>query len=183
MELTHAGILENSLWDDLQVTPPAGINPTGGASAMTVIADANGYLGCLQADAVNETCVVNFQIPHTYQIGTDIHPHIHVVRNDGADNTGTVEFTARFRHIPLQGDAGAWVSGGAGATSIQPADGANKTGLIYWVLSDATYHIGISDIIICDITRSGVTTGSVAITSADIHGQLGQAGSRQEGVL
>jgi hypothetical protein len=181
--LAHRGITEQGLWDDLCVIPPFAINPTGPAGSMTVITDAAGYLGCLQADAVNEGMVVNFQVPHRYLLGTDLKPHIHVVRNDGADNIGNVEFDAVFRVIPLNGTAGAWTVAANGATTEQPVDGADKSGTISWTLANATYNFNISDVIVCYVRRSGITTGSVAITSADLHGQIGQIGSRLEGSL
>ena len=175
--------LTTGVWDDLCVIPPAGINPVGPDGSMTVISDGADYLGCIQADASNESCVINFQIPHGYQAGTDVKPHIHVVRNDGADNIGNVEFEARFRHCPLHGTAGAWSGYGNGGITEQPADGAGKTGIIEWTLADATYHFGISDIIICHIRRNGTTTGSVAITSADLHGTRVRLGSASEGAI
>lgn len=170
-----------SLWDDLCVIPPAGINPTGPDGSMTVISDTAGYLGCLQADAIGESCTVVFQLPHRYMENTDIKPHIHVIRNDATDNTGNVEFEAKFRVTPVIGAASAWTAYVAGDTTNQPADGANNAGMISWTLSDATYNFGISYIIIMVIRRSGTTTGSIALTSADIHGQIGQMGSRTPG--
>lgn len=181
--IAHRGITEQGLWDDLNVVPPAAINPIGPAGSMTVITDAAGYLGCLQADAVDEGLVVNFQVPHRYLLGTDLHPHIHVARNDGADNTGNIEFDAVFRVIPLQGTAFDWTVAANGDTTEQPADGAGKSGVISWSLANSTYNFNISDIIVCYIRRSGLTTGSVAITSADLHGQVGQIGSRTEDTL
>lgn len=182
-DVAHRGITETDLWDDCCVVPPAGINPAGPDGTMTVITDAAGYLGCLQADAVGESCVVNLQLNHKYQVGTDIHPHIHIVRNDGSDNTGTCEFQADFRHLPLQGTASAWTGLIDGITTLQPADGADKTGLVEWELADATYHFGVSDIIVMIVRRKALATGSIALTSADMHIKQGQFGSRQEGAL
>lgn len=179
----HRGITEQGLWDDLITIPPSGLNPSGPDGSATVITDAAGYLGCLQFDAVGESATVVFQLPHRYMLGTDIKPHIHVVRNDGADNTGNVEFEANFRVVPLQGDAFAWTGLVAGATDLQPGDGADKTGLIAWTLANSTYNFGISDCIVMLIRRSGTTTGSVALMSADVHGQVGQIGSRTQGAL
>lgn len=173
----------DSLWDDLTVIPPSAINPNGPDGSMSVITDAADYLGCLQADAVGESCVVVFQLPHTYQIGTDVKPHIHVVRNDGSDNIGNVEFEAKFRVIPLRGTAFAWTAYSDGDTGVQPDDGAGKSGIIRWTLANSTYNFGISDQIIMVVKRKALTTGSVAITSADVHGQKGQYGSTSEASL
>lgn len=171
------------LWDDLNVIPAAGINPNGPDNPATVINDPAGYFGCLQFDAIGESSFVAFQIPHTYLLGTDIHPHIHVVRNDAVDNTGDVEFTANFRVLQLIGNVFAWTGMTAGDKTLQPVNGADKTGLIEWELSNAVYNFNISYIILMAIRRSGLATGSVAVTSADIHGQKGQFGSVNEGSL
>jgi hypothetical protein len=172
---------QNYVWEDGCVIPPSGLNPTGPDGSASVITDAAGYLGCLQFDAVGESATVNFQIPHSHAPGTDVHPHIHVVRNDPSDNTGNVEFQANFRVIPLKGTAFAWTGLVAGSTTLQPADGANESGLIGWVLANSTYNFGPSDIIVCVIRRSGTTTGSIALTSADLHVQKGPFGTVNEG--
>lgn len=172
---------QNYLWDDGCVIPPSAINPVGPDAAMTVISDTGGYFGSLQADAIGESCVVNFQIPHSYALGTDVKPHIHVVRNDGSDNTGNVEFEGKFRVIPLHGTAFAWTAYSDGSTTVQPADGADKSGLISWTLANSTYSFGVSDIIICAFRRKALTTGSIAIISADLHIQKGPFGTVAEG--
>jgi len=184
--LPHRGITEQGLWDDLCVITPSGINPIGPDGDMTVITATGDtdYPGCLLADAVGESCTITgLQVPHRYLLGTDIHPHIHVVRHDGIDNAGNVEFEARLRHLPLQGTASAWTGWTAGNTAEQPADGDNETGVITWAMADATYNFGISSIIHMQVRRSGLTTGAVILTSADLHGQVGQIGSRSEGAL
>lgn len=66
---------------------------------------------------------------------------------------------------------------------IQPADGADKSGLVKWTLAYSTYSFGVGDIIVCIIRRSGLTTGSLAVTSADLHVIKGQFGSREPGSL
>lgn len=137
----------------------------------------------LQFSSVGQSSTGVFQLNHKYQIGTDIHPHIHVVRNDGTDNTGNVEFEAKFRVLPLRGTASAWTAFIAGDTTLQPTDGANQTGIISWSLPFSTYNFNISSQIIMVLRRSGVTTGSIAVGSHDIHGQHAQNGSPYEGSL
>ena len=116
-------------------------------------------------------------------MGTDIHPHIHIARNDAVDNTGNCEFTANFRVIQLIGTTFAWTGMIAGDVTLQPADGAGNSGIIGWELQDATYTFNISYIILMTIRRSGLATGSIALLSCDIHGQKGQFGSVNEGSL
>lgn len=174
---------DDGLWDDLSVISPQGVNPTGPDANATVILDPADYYGCLQFDAIGESASVTFQIPHIYKIGTDIKPHIHVVRNDPTDNTGNVEFEAKFRVVPLRGAAFAWTAYSDGDVGVQPADGAGQSGIIRWTLANSTYNFGISDQIIMIIRRKALATGSIALTSADIHGQKGQLGSRSEASL
>lgn len=183
MSPVQQGGMPRGLWDDICTLSPTAVNPTGPDGSMTVITDPAGYIGALQADAIGESCVVVWQLDHRYQLGTDIHPHIHVVRNDGTDNAGDVEFEAKFRVVPLRGAAFAWTANIAGGTALQPADGADQSGIITWALSNATYNFGISDRIYAVIRRSGLATGSVAVDSLDVHGQLGQMGSTNEASL
>jgi hypothetical protein len=172
---------QNYVWDDCSVISPSAINPVGPDGAMTVINDAAGYYGALLSDAVGESCTFQLQVGHQHAVGTDVHPHIHVVRCDATDNTGNCEFELNARVIPLKGDAFAWTGNVAGATTSQPADGADKSGLVTWVLADATYHFGPSDIILCVVRRSGTTTGAIALTSADLHIRKGPFGTVNEG--
>ena len=172
---------QNYVWEDCSVISPSAINPTGPDGSMTVITNAAGYLGCLLSDAVGESCTFQLQISHQHAPGTDVHPHIHIVRCDGSDNTGNCEFELNARVIPLKGAAFAWTGNVAGATTSQPADGANQSGLITWSLANSTYNFGPSDIILCVVRRSGTTTGAIALTSADLHIQKGPFGTVNEG--
>ena len=99
----QTGSASTGYWDDLCIVLPFAINPTGPDGSMTIVTDPAGYIGALASTAVGHSCVVSFQLPHTYQVGTDIHPHIHVVRNDATDNTGNVEFEAKFRVTGQEG--------------------------------------------------------------------------------
>lgn len=172
---------QNYVWEDCSVISPGAINPTGPDGSMTVITGAAGYLGCLLSDAVGESCTFQLQVSHQHAPGTDIEPHIHIVRCDATDNTGNCEFEAKFRVLPLLGPARAWTANVAGQTALQPADGADETGLIVWTIADATYHFGPSDIIVCVVRRSGTATGALALTSADLHIQKGPFGTVNKG--
>jgi hypothetical protein len=178
--------LSEPRWDDLCVVPANGINPAGPDGAMTLITATGDtdWPGCLLADAIGESCTVTgLQTNHRMLLGTNIHPHIHIVRHDATDNTGDCEFEARLRHLPLRGPASAWTAWVAGSTDVQPANGYGQTGLVTWVMLDSDYHFGISDRIHMQIRRSGLSTGALVVESVDIHGQVGQIGSRREGAL
>jgi len=166
-------------WDDL-VSPAGAINPLGADGQMTEITDAADYIGCLQADAVGETAVIQWQLSHSTRDNTDMHPHIHFLKNDVSDNTGTVLFEAKFRHCPLTGACGAWTAFSAGTPELVAGDTAGAQGLVEWILADSTYNFGISDVILMQVKRTGGTSGSVAVCTADLHFQKDTLGSRTE---
>jgi hypothetical protein len=172
---------QNYVWEDCSVISPSAINPTGPDGSMTVITDPASYIGALLSDAVGESCQFQLQVSHQHAPGTDVKPHIHIVRCDASDNTGNCEFEAKFRVLPVKGAAFAWTSNVAGSTALQPADGADNTGLISWTLANSTYNFGPSDNILCVVRRSGTTTGAIALTSADLHIQKGPFGTVNEG--
>lgn len=176
-------VLTTGVWDDL-VVPAVSVNPTGIASAMTVITDAAKWLGCLAAPAAGTpTCVFQWQLSHTTQLGQDLKPHIHWVKDDASDNTGTVVWEANFRHCPLSGAASAWTGFSAGTLEIDPGDTANSGALTEWTLADSTYHFGISDIVVMVLRRNGGTSGDAVVLSADIHYPRVRLGSKYEAKL
>lgn len=170
-------------WDDL-VVPAMSVNPTGIASAMAVITDAAGWLGCLLAPAAGTpTCVFAWQLSHQTDLTKDLKPHVHWVKCDATDNTGTVVFQANFRHIPLNGVASAWTGFSTGTLALDPGDVANKGALTSWTLSAGTYTWGISDLVVMVLQRNGGTSGDAAVISGDLHYQKARFGSVQEAAL
>lgn len=179
----QAGVAMGGMWDDL-VAPAGALNPIGADGQMTVITDPADYIGCLQADAVGETAVVQFQLPHKLiEEPDDIRPHVHFVRNDAVDNTGTVLFEAKFRKCDLSTrTCGAWSVFAAGSDIVDSGDGANKTGIVGWQLTSGVWGTwDISDVLLMQVKRSGGTSGSVAVCSADTHFRSGPFGSRDPG--
>lgn len=161
-----------AVWEDCSVIPPTAINPTGPDGSMTVITDAAGYLGCLLADANGETCLVPSQVSHGWKKGTDLEPHIHIVRDDPSNNTGPCNFTARWRHFPLQGTVSAWSAWEPCDTTNQPAAGRNETGLVGIVIPGTTPGLGVSSQFQVQFRRGspgGGNTGDIVVTSGDLH--------------
>ena len=171
--------LTASVWDDL-VAPAGAINPLGADGQMTVISDAAGYLGCLQADATGETAVIQWQLPHSIKDASNIHPHIHYFKNDASDNTGAVTFQGKFRHCPVTGTCGDWSAFADGSTEVAPGDVAGASGVADWELADSTYNFNISSILLMQVKRTTGTTGSVAVCSADLHFERDSLGSLSE---
>lgn len=172
--------LSASVWDDL-VVPAVAVNPNGPDGSMTAITDGTGYLACLQADATGETLTAQFQVSHSMKAGSNLHPHVHYVKNDETDNVGTVTFQANYRHCPLTGTCGAWSGWTAGTATIVPADVADATGLFEWEIPWATYNFDISSLLLITIKRTAGTTGSVAVCSVDLHWERDSLGSTSEG--
>jgi hypothetical protein len=174
-------------WDDL-VVPGVSVNPTGIASAMTLITNVDGWLGCwLAVNTGTPTIVFAFQLSHMTDLTKDVRPHVHWVKCDSSDNAGTVVWRARFRHLPLNGVATAWSAYGNGSLSLDPGDAADKGALTTWTLDAATYASGgvwgISDIILMTLQRNGGTSGDAAVVSADLHYQKARFGSVNEASL
>jgi hypothetical protein len=180
-KVTLYGQLETAgAWDDI-VIPAVSVNPIGAPSAMAPITDSAGWLGCLLAPAAGTpTAAFSFQLPHAIKLGEDLKFHIHWVKDDAADVTGTVVWEAKFRHLPLQGTASSWTSFSAGTLIIDPSDTRNKSALTSWTLANATYSFGISDIIAVQLQRNGGTSGDAVLLSADIHAKRVRLGSINE---
>jgi hypothetical protein len=174
--------LSTGVWDDV-VLPAVAVNPVGIASPMTVITDTSvtGWLGSLLAiNTGTPTVVFSFQLPHTIQTGQDINFHIHWVKDDASDVTGTVVWEAKFRHLPLSGTATIWSNFSGGTLVIDPGDVRNKAGLTSWTLADSAYNFGISDIIQVTLQRNGGTSGDAVLLSGDLHVKKARLGSTTE---
>jgi hypothetical protein len=180
-KVTLAGHLETAgAWDDL-VIPAVSVNPVGLPSPMTQITDPTGWLGCLLAAAAGTpTCVFQFQLSHSTQLGQDLSAHIHWVKDDALDVAGTVVWEADFRHLPLNGAASAWSGYSAGTLVLDPGDVRNKAAVTSWTLSNATYNFGISDILVMVLRRNGGTSGDAVVISGDVHYKKVRLGSLHE---
>lgn len=150
---------------------------------MSVISAPTGYFGCLSASAAgNPSASVVFQVPHAAR-ASDVKPHLHVVKDDASDNTGTAPFQAKFRVCNLHGTCGAWsadwvtgtvIADDAGSSTTP--DGADTTFLVAWTLAYATYAFTPSSLIVMQLQRNGGTSGTVAVCSVDLHYQRNALG-------
>lgn len=164
-------------WDDT-LMPVTAINPAGPDGSMTV--DTTDILGALIATPVgNPSCFAIFQLPHMYKVGTDIVLHIHWVKNDGSDNSGTVPWQAKWRKSPINAvmDA-AYTSYTAGADVISTGDVRYHHGITSWTIPST--GLNISSIIAVVVRRNGGTSGDAEIVGIDIHYQKGQQGSTSQ---
>lgn len=164
-------------WDD-SLMPVTAINPTGPDGAMTV--DITDILGALIAgQSSTPSCFAIFQLPHTYKVGTAVVLHIHWLKNDATDNTGTVVWEAKWRTSPIGAVAdAAYTAYAAGTESVATGDVKLKHGITSWTIP-AT-GLNISSIIPVVVRRNGGTSGDAEIIGIDVHYQKGQQGSTNE---
>jgi len=167
-------------WDDV-LMPVTAINPSGPDGTMTV--DTTEIFGSLVASVVGTpSCCALFQLNHQYQVGTALSLHVHYVKNDGADNAGTVPFEAKWIVIPIGATVTTTYSNyAAGTIMVDPGDTKLKHGIQSWVIP-AT-GLDISSIIAVVIRRNGGTSGQANLLGADVHYQKGQQGSTNESSL
>ena len=70
-------LAEDGVWDDLRF-PAQGINPAGAIAPPDVSTDLAAFPGTLEFSGTALNIITGvFQMPHTWQEGTEIHPHIH----------------------------------------------------------------------------------------------------------
>ena len=95
-------------WDDLQF-PAASINPIGAVSDPTVDTTETGLPGTLLFAGNADNMIAGVALmPHSWALGTSIHPHIHWMLP--VASSAVVDWAFYYRHIGNPGDTmGAWV--------------------------------------------------------------------------
>ena len=95
-------------WDDLRF-PAQGINPAGAVAAPGVDTTLTDFPGTLLFSGVAESIICGVaQMPHAWERGTDVRPHIHWSKLVGS--TDAVDWVFYYRHVGYPGDvAGDWV--------------------------------------------------------------------------
>ncbi len=172
------GDLDDTLvWDDL-VMPATLVNLTGPATPpayneteMTVDFSAS----------ADNTVQFNFQLPHGWAEGTDIHFHCHWMPSN--TDTGNVIWEHKYRLIDVNGTAGSWT------TTTQPEAASGVAGKLVVgaekVISASGKHI--SAILQIQLQRLAGSdpldtfTGIARVASFDCHIQKDSPGSVPEG--
>jgi len=173
-------VLDTAVWDDLRAPATAVRLPASGFYNPAETEYKGGIVLAFGDEASNEEEVsFLFQMPHTYEEGTDIYPHVHWV---GEDNTaGSVRWGLEYSWANI-GDA-------FPATSTIYIDDANGDTDVHAMASFAAITgtgKTISSMLICRLFRNSsnaadtFTSKSAYLLEFDIHYQKDTLGSRTE---
>lgn len=92
------------IWEDLRF-PATSLNPPGPADGATLVATwgpGNNMLALEFPDASTKSIWCNVQLPHGWQLGTPLYPHLHVAPN--VTNTGNVRWLMSYSWANVLGD-------------------------------------------------------------------------------
>lgn len=169
-------------WDDLRV-PVSALAP-GATPADMIIYGPGGNVRIRGFDGLVIVESMDFvaQLPHSYKIGSDIHPHVHWCPTTNA--AGNVIWRLDYYWVSINGlipvlaqiDTGAVAASGA-AWQHLVAEFPDIAG------SPAGVPFGISSMLMCRIWRDpGTDTygDDAGLLEVDFHFQLDSVGSRQE---
>lgn len=157
-------------WDDLRF-PAQGINPIGAASDPAVDTTLADFPGTMLFAGNAENIVAGIaQMPHAWQPGTTIKPHIHWSKPTGSASAVAWEFY--YRHLGSPGDApGDWVGPVSGTIAAGDQSVSNQHVLSSFGDVDMTGKRE-STCIAWQIRRQGGTdddNGTARLIEFDIH--------------
>jgi hypothetical protein len=165
--------LTTSVWDDLRA-PATGINPPGQVSDPDW---DDTRIGWLFDPAGTEMIQVIFQLPHSWKLATNLHPHIHWQPTN--TDTGFVRWQLEYEWTNIDGTA-------AGFTTIVIDDAGDGTdGKHQYIEFTELSGSGktLSSIISCKVSRLGASdtyTGDALFKEFDMHFEIDTIGSRLE---
>lgn len=163
-------------WEDLRF-PATAINPTGIVSPATY--DVNNLALSFAPNAINSVAIIA-QMPHSWKIGSDIHPHIHWHPTTADVGNVVWELQYKWTNVNAIEDTN-WTT----IYLIEACDGvANKYQVASFPVISGSGKT-LSSIIKIKISRigtDGTDTYPVAalFDEFDIHYQLDTAGSSEE---
>ena len=167
-------------WDDLRF-PAQGINPAGQTDAPQV--DVTTYPGTLlfSNSAVNLIAGVA-QLPHNWEAGTEIRPHLHWAKSTSAAGGIVWEWCYAIADIGgTVGDYSAWIPA---VNVVSHGDTANKHALDSWPAIAMTGYKE-STMIMWQIRRNTAATADdyaavARLFEFDFHYQVGKLGTATE---
>lgn len=137
-----------SRWDDLKV-PAASINPPGAASDP----DRDATDGTWLFDGGStEVLFFQVQIPHSWEIGTPLSPHIHWVKTTSA--AGTVKWRMNYRVAPIGQVFSAWSADDDATLVVDDNDTAESHALSAFT-DIAWAGTGVSTMFLIKLSRIG----------------------------
>jgi hypothetical protein len=170
-------------WDDVRV--PLSATRVGAAQVpdFSQVADNGsgsvGVYALIFPDNTLKQVFFALQMPHSYKLESDLHPHIHWMPQ--TTNTGTVNWELEYSIISINGTLPSTTlvtipQEGAGAVNThQLAENADIDGT----------GLGLSSMLLGRISRNGGVgadnfTGDAALLEFDLHFEQDTVGSRQE---
>ncbi len=181
--------MENNatVWDDLMVFPDATTKFGSKVPEYVKFKDngssSQGVGLNMFSDSNEEELYFTVQIPHSYKIGTDLHPHVHWTTATVAPNGSNVVWGLEYTIQPIGGTFGNTTIIYA-TTSISTPVGPSQH-LINSFSTIPGTNIGISTILVCRLFRAVSHTGDtfandVGLLGFDIHFEQDTFGSRLE---
>jgi hypothetical protein len=165
-------------WEDLRF-PAQGINPTGSAAPPGTGEDGTLlFRGSVGVEIVAGVA----QMPHGWDEGTTISPHVHWSKTTSA--AGGVVWQFRYRIASVGDTLTDWSDWADGTDEVGPTDVAYTHSLASFPDLDMT-GFGISCMILWQLQRDPLAAGDTygadaALWEFDIHYQQDQPGSRRE---
>jgi hypothetical protein len=170
-------------WDDIRV--PLSATRVGAAQIpdFSQVADnGSGSVGVyafIFPDSTLKQVFFALQLPHSYKLGSDLHPHIHWMPQ--TTNTGTVNWEIEYSIISINGTLPnttlvALPDDGAGVVNThQLAENADISGT----------GLGLSSMLLGRLSRNGGAgaddfVGDAALLEFDLHFEQDTVGSREE---
>jgi len=124
------------VWDDLRF-PAQGINPAGAAAPPTV--DSTTFPGTLLfSDAQVNVIAGVAQMPHAWERGTEIHPHVHWSKTTSA--SGGIVWEWCYAVCDVGGTFGAYSAWAAATSRVSDSNTAGKHALDSFPALDMTGH-------------------------------------------
>ena len=172
----------DSVWDDLRF-PAQGINPAGAVAPPTVDTTLTDFPGTLLFSGSQINVIAGVaQMPHSWEYGSAIQPHIHWSKTTSV--AGAVSWQFKWRKASIGAAFGAWSAWLDGIASVMNGAGATTdTHYMTAFPGIAMTGDGRSTIINWQVQRVGTTdayNSDARLFEFDIHYQINKLGSITE---
>ena len=178
-EFNNTVTVEAGYWEDLRF-PSQGINPAGSAAPPTV--DDTTFPGTLLFSTSADNLIGGVaQLPHSWQRGTAIRPHVHWAKTSSA--TGTVAWRLRYTWADIGGTFGAYSDWDTATSGVPNSDTANKHALATFAEIAPATGVGESSMICWELMRDVSEDdygASARLFELDFHYQTNKAGTKSE---
>ena len=172
--------LRSDRWDDLRF-PAQSINPAGAINAATIIDVETTFPGCLSFSGSADNMVAGVaQMPHAWNRGTAVRPHIHWIKPTGS--SAAVTWQLYYRRADVGQTFEGW-QGPLTGTTVAGDPGISNQQLIttFGALDMTGYEESV--ILAWRLYRRGSTdaeNNAVTLLEFDIHYRTDKAGTVNE---